>query len=142
MGYYHMHLTQQSKKLCSIILPWGKYCYNLLPMGYIKSSNIFQHALGTMFRDLDCVLVYINDIIVVRTGSFEEHMQKLAKVLTRLKRKNLQVNPKDKVDYLRFVITRDGIMPQTKKVQGIRDLARPKNAKRLQGLVGMVNFYK
>ena len=64
-----------------------------------------------------------------------KNTQQLAEVLTRLKRKNLQVNPlksfwaKDKVDYLRFVIIWDGIMPQAKKVQGIQDLARPKNVK-------------
>ena len=64
-----------------------------------------------MFRYLDFVLVYIDDIIVVRTGSFDKHMQQLAKLFTRLKRKNLQVNPlksfwaKDKVDHLIFFIT-------------------------------------
>ena len=137
MGYYHMHLTQQSKKLCTIILPWGKYCYNSLPMGYSGSSDIFQHELRTMFGDLGYVLVCINDIIVVGTGSFDKHTQQLKEVLTRSKRKNLQVNPlksfwaKDKVDYLGFVITQDSIMPQIKKVQGIRDLTRPKNVKQL-----------
>ena len=90
-----------------------------------------------MFGDLDFVLVYINDIIVVGTGSFNKHIHQLAKVLTRLNRKNLQVHPlksfwaKDKVDYLEFVITWDRIMSQAKKVQGIRNLARPKNVKQL-----------
>ena len=101
-----------------------------------------------MFGYLDFVLVYIDDIIVVRTGSFDKHMQQLAKVLTRLKRKNLQVNhlksfwAKDKVNYLGFFITWDKIMLQAKIFQGIHNLARPKNVKQLQGLVGMVNFYK
>ena len=109
---------------------------------------MFQHALGTMFADLDKVLVYMDNILVVGTGSFDDHMQQLMEVLTRLEKNNLQVNPlksfwaKDKVDYLGFVITRDGIMLQAKKIQGIRDLARPTNVKELQGLVRMIIFYK
>ena len=76
-----------------IILPWGTFCYNSLPMGYSGSSDVFQHALGMMFADLDNVLVYIDNIIVVGTGSFDNHMLQLVEVLTRLEKKNLQVNP-------------------------------------------------
>ena len=28
MGYYHIELSPNSKKLCTIVLPWGKYEYN------------------------------------------------------------------------------------------------------------------
>ena len=28
MGYYHIELSHNSKKLCTIVLPWGKYKYN------------------------------------------------------------------------------------------------------------------
>jgi hypothetical protein len=33
MGYYHMVLTPFSSRLCTIVLPWGKYEYCRLPMG-------------------------------------------------------------------------------------------------------------
>ena len=33
MGYYHIELSPFSKKLSTIVLPWGKYEYQKLPMG-------------------------------------------------------------------------------------------------------------
>jgi hypothetical protein len=33
MGYYHIPLDLEVQKLCTTILPWGKYQYKRLPMG-------------------------------------------------------------------------------------------------------------
>ena len=42
MGYYHIELTPFSKRLCTIVTPWGKYEYQHLPMGLCHSPDIFQ----------------------------------------------------------------------------------------------------
>ena len=42
MGYYHIELTEETKKLCTLVLPWGKYEYQKLPMGLCNSPDIFQ----------------------------------------------------------------------------------------------------
>ena len=42
MGYYHIKLSPQSKPLCTIVLHWGKYEYQQLPMGLCNSPDIFQ----------------------------------------------------------------------------------------------------
>ena len=42
MGYYHIELCPESKKLCTIVLPWGKFEYQKLPMGLCNSPDIFQ----------------------------------------------------------------------------------------------------
>ena len=42
MGYYHITLTPESKKLCTITLPWGKYEYQRLPMGLCNSQTYFK----------------------------------------------------------------------------------------------------
>ena len=40
LGYYHIELMPFSKQLCPIIMPWGKYEYQCLPMGLCNSPNI------------------------------------------------------------------------------------------------------
>ena len=42
MGYYHIELDPESSRLCTIVLPWGKYNYIKLPMGLCNSPDIFQ----------------------------------------------------------------------------------------------------
>ena len=42
MGYYHLLLTPNASRLCTVVLPWGKYEYLRLPMGLCNSPDIFQ----------------------------------------------------------------------------------------------------
>ena len=45
MGYYHIELTPNAKRLCTIVLPWGKYEYQRLPMGLCNSPDVFQKKM-------------------------------------------------------------------------------------------------
>ena len=55
MGYYHIELTPNSKRLCTIVLPWGKYEYNRLPMGLCNSPDIFQEKMNSLMNGLEYV---------------------------------------------------------------------------------------
>ena len=46
------------------------------------------------------------------------------------------------VEYLGFLVTRESICPQRRKIQGILNVAEPKTPKQLRGFVGMVNYYR
>jgi dihydroorotate dehydrogenase len=41
MGYYHIPSDLEVQKLCTTILPWGKYQNRRLPMGVKTSPDIF-----------------------------------------------------------------------------------------------------
>ena len=40
MGYYTVRLDPDSQKICSIILPWGKYSY-ATSNGYLRIARLF-----------------------------------------------------------------------------------------------------
>ena len=46
------------------------------------------------------------------------------------------------VEYLAYVVSREGLRLQASKVRSIINMARPKNIKELRGFVGLVNFYR
>ena len=77
--------------------------------------------MGELFVDMENVVVYIDDILIIGTGTFEEHLATVEEVLKRLNEKGMQVNAeksacaKPDVKYLGFLITRQGIRPQRKK---------------------------
>ena len=51
MGYYTIRLDPDAQKICTIILPWGKYSYLRLPMGVSGSPDFFQERMtGMMAR--------------------------------------------------------------------------------------------
>jgi hypothetical protein len=58
-----------------MILPWGKYCYKRLPMGIKNSPDIFQAVINDLLGDLDFVQVYLDDILITSSGSFQDHLK-------------------------------------------------------------------
>ncbi len=45
------------------------------------------------------------------------------------------------IEYLGYVITREGIKPQSNKVQAILAIQPPTNVKQLRHFLGMVQYY-
>ena len=80
MGYYHIKLSPTLKRLCTIVLPWGKYEYQWLPMGLCNSPNIFQEKMGILMQDLEYVWAYIDDLLILIKSSFTDHLKKLEEV--------------------------------------------------------------
>ena len=148
MGYYHIPLDEESAKLCTTILPWGKYQYLRLPMGIKNSPDIFQAIMADLLGDLDFARAYIDDILIVSNGSFQDHLDKIQQVLQRIQTAGFRANVRKcsfaeaELDYLGYWLTRQGIQPQPKKVEAIQRLLPPKNKRQLRHFLGMVNFYR
>jgi Reverse transcriptase (RNA-dependent DNA polymerase) len=148
MGYYRIELSPHSKRLCTIILPWGKYEYQCLPMGLCNSPDIFQEKMSTLMQDLEYVRAYIDDLLIITHGSFGEHIDKLKVVLGRLRDAGLKVNAKksffarEELEYLGYWITRKGIKPTLSKVKAIGAIEAPQTKKQLRRFIRMVNYYR
>jgi hypothetical protein len=65
MRFWKILLDKPLQHLCTIILPWGKYCYLHLPMGLACSSDIYQEKMSELFIDMIFIIVYQDDIIVL-----------------------------------------------------------------------------
>jgi hypothetical protein len=69
-------------------------------------------------------------------------------VLIRLHDAGLKVNAAKslfcahEIEYLSYILTRDGIKPQPKKVQVILTPNLPNNVKELRHFLGMVQYYR
>jgi hypothetical protein len=93
---------------------------------------------------LKFVQAYMDDWLIITRETLDEHLQKMETVLTRLHDAGLKVNAAKslfcahKIEYLGYILTREGIKPQPKKVQAILALNPPNNVKELRHLLGMV----
>ena len=148
MGYYHIQLTPNARRLCTIVMPWGKYEYLRLPMGVANSPDIFQEHMSELMAGLEFVRVYIDDILCITKGDYDDHLRKLEQVFMQIEKANLRVNAeksffaKDQVEYLGFLITRQGIRPLARKVDAIHNIQPPKTRKELRRFIGVVNYYR
>ena len=148
MGYYHIKLDSDASKLCTVVLPWGKYEYLRVPMGLCNSPDIFQENMGELMSGLEFAQAYIDDLLVLSNGDFTDHLEKVQEVLHHLQDAGLKVNitktrlVQEELEYLGYWITRDGIKPLNAKVEAINNIAPPTNKKQLRRFIGMVNYYR
>jgi len=148
MGYYHIRLDPASKQLCTIVLPFGKYEYQAIPMGLCNSPDIFQEKMSELMDGLAFVRTYIDDLLCLTKGTFSDHLEKVELVLQRLQKAGLKVNvtksffARSQLEYLGYWITHTGIKPVYDKVKAVLKIAEPKTRKELRSFIGMVNYYR
>ena len=149
-GFYTIPIDKESQKICTTILPWGKYSYKRLPMGICQAPFLFQSVLMELLADLEYVLVYIDDILIVQREdeSKEDHLAKIEVVLQRLQDAGFRANLRKsffmqtKIDYLGYQLTSEGLECQPKKIEAMERILPPRNVKELKRYIGMVNFYR
>jgi hypothetical protein len=118
-------LDSTASEMCTIIFPWVKYSYKRLPMGFGGSANIFQSQIMDLMASLEYLLAYMDNLLFITRGILDEHLQKMETVRTRLRDARLTNNLTKssfcvhEIEYLGYILTRDGIRPQPKKVQAI-----------------------
>ena len=78
----------------------------------------------------------------------EEHASRLEHVLQRFEGANLQVQPakcvfaKTQVQYLGYILSRDGITASPDKVKAFRQYPTPRSVKDIRSCLGLVSFYR
>ena len=101
-----------------------------------------------LMESLEYVWAYIDDLLHISRGSLEDHLEKLEEVLKWFHEVGLKVNAEKltfcalEIEYLRYILTRDGIKPQKSKVQAILAIEPPKGVKQLRHFLGMVQYYQ
>jgi transposase InsO family protein len=148
MAYYHFELDDHLTQLTTFILPFGLFCYRRLPMGLNISPDLFQEKMMKLFTQFPFVKVYMDDILIFSSGTYNDHLDKVAGVLQALKNKNLAINAEKsywavkEVDYLGFRLTPYGVLPQPRKVTAIIAMEAPRTRRQLRRFIGLVNYYR
>jgi hypothetical protein len=116
MGFYNITMDEEAQRICTLILPWGKYRLTRLAMGLVIAPDVFQARIHDIFHDLEKVFSYIDDLALSDGGLFDNHYKLVDEVLTRLGKAGLKSKMSKckffakEFDYLGHVITQEGIM--------------------------------
>jgi len=128
---------------------YGLFEFNVMPFGLTNAPSTFQDMMNHVLSDiLDVgVLAHMDDILVY--GKTEEKHDRLVKeVLGRLQENGLAVSPEKcvwkvpEVEFLGYIIGRNGIKMSEGKVRVVLSWETPKSLTEVQSFLGFANFYR
>jgi len=129
---------------------YGLFEFQVMPFGLMNTPSTFQDVMNHVLSDLlDMgVLAYMDDILVYAKTE-EEHGRLVNEVLGRLQRNGLAAGSPEKcvwkaqeVEFLGYVIGRDGIKMVKEKVEAVLEWKTPKSLMEVQSFLGFANFYR
>ena len=84
----------------------------------------------------------------VYSTSFEDHLEHLKNVLTKLSEAGRKLNPtkcdfaQQQEKYLGYLISEDRVAVDSSKVEAVTSYPQPTDVKELWGFLGLVNYYR
>ena len=148
-GYHQIALTDDSIEKTAFRTNLGQWEYLIMPFGLCNVPSTFQRLMNTIFeREINSfILVYLDDILIY-SCSIEEHWDHLRIALDRLRRAKLYGRLhkceflKDKVDYLGFEVSQDGIHASPEKVKAVLDWPRLQSVHDIRSFLGLASYYR
>ena len=107
--------------------------------------DFLSAAHGRMSGRAECEdLCDIFGRLIIFSNSFEQHLERLDIVLTRLQQCNskLSADNQERVKFLGHVVGRDGIETDPDKVEKIKNWPRPTNPDELRSFVAFCGYYR
>jgi hypothetical protein len=145
-AYEQCLLEEASQPYTAITTHMGTFVYRRTPYGLSCIPEKFQKLMEEVLRGVPGCVVFLDDICVTGTNDIE-HIKNLKTVLERLRDTGLTVKLskcsflQDSVNYLGFIINKDGLRPNSGKLEAISSAPRPENVSQLKSFLGMVNYY-
>ncbi|KAJ1171611.1 hypothetical protein NDU88_003471 [Pleurodeles waltl] len=149
-GAYHLVRVKEGDEWKTAFkTKFGLFEYTVMPFGLCNAPAAFQFFINEVLHEfLDvCVIVYIDDILIYSKNS-EEHTQHVRAVLSKLKENHLFAKLEkctfnvNKVDFLGYCPSPQGITMDVKKISAIADWPEPSSVKDIQKFLGFANFYR
>jgi transposase InsO family protein len=148
-GYHLVRIKEGDEWKTAFRTRYGLYEFLVMPFGLCNAPATFQDMVNHIFRDLldQGLVAYIDDLLIyARTR--EQHDQIAMEVLKRLRDNRLAVSvekcewAKEEVEFLGYIIGREGIKMSQEKVEGILEWKSPKSLVEVQQFLGFANFYR
>ena len=145
-AYLQLQLDNESKKYLTINTHKGHFQYNWFPFGVSYAPAIFERTMDSLFQVSNGVLAYLDDILVPGSST-EEHLVNLDKVLSKFSEAGLKLNKSKcifmapKVEYLGYIIDKNGLHSSNKKVEAIKEAHTPTCVTELRPFLCMLNYY-
>ncbi|GFW55987.1 retrovirus-related Pol polyprotein from transposon 412 [Trichonephila clavipes] len=133
-GYWQVEIHPEDREKTAFTSGQGLWQFKVMPFGLCNAPATFERLMETVLKGLtfEACLIYLDDVII-GGRTFEEHLQNIRKVLSKLSDANLKLNPskckffQKEVNYLGHIISAEGVRTDPEKVSAVKNWKRPEN---------------
>ncbi|GJT07903.1 RNA-directed DNA polymerase [Tanacetum coccineum] len=148
-GYHQIRIKPGDEWKTAFKTKDGLYEWLVMPFGLSNAPSTFMRLMTQVLRPFmgKFVVVYFDDILIY-SQTKEEHLGHLQKVMKALADNDLFVNLKkctfltNKLLFLGYIVSSDGIHVDETKVQAVRDWPSPKTLSEVRSFHGLATFYR
>jgi hypothetical protein len=148
-GYHQVRIQEQHIHRTAFRTRFGLYEFTVLPFGLTNAPPTFMRLMHSILGPyLDKFVVVFLDDICIFSSNAEDHLHHIDTVLKTLAAHNLKVKlskcsfGRQELEFLGHLISRQGVRPDPRKLQAVRDWPIPKDTTEVRQFLGFTNFYR
>ena len=148
-GYHQMLMDPDDSYKTAFRTPLGAFEFLVLPFGLANAPSAFVKMISQTFPPWKFKHIlgdYVDDLLIFSKNT-TQHVQDLRLILEKLREAKLYVKKSkcafavEEVEYLGFLVGKDGIRSDPSKVEAIVKMPAPKDASALRTFLGMMNYF-
>ncbi|KAK7106795.1 hypothetical protein V1264_018009 [Littorina saxatilis] len=146
-GYWQIPVREEDIPKTAFATPDGTYECLRMPFGMVNSGATLKRGMRKMLKGMKNVVYYWDDLLV-HTETFEEHLETLRELFSRLTKANLTVRPSkcilgtDNVDFIGHSLKEGQKGLLLENVTKILNAPRPETKKQVRSFLGLAGYYR
>jgi putative transposase len=149
-GFHQIPMNPNDKPKTAFGYPGvGHFQFRRMPFGLNNATSTFQRTMDVVLGKLlfDCAAVYVDDVVVY-SKDLQTHVADLEKVFKQLQLFGLRCNQKKcvfgakQLRYLGYIISKDGIKPDTEKSRALMEFPQPSTPKSVSSFLGLASYFR
>jgi transposase InsO family protein len=148
-AFWSIPITEEDIEKTAFTSKYGLWEFLSMPFGLTNAPPTQQRFIESVLTGLlwKSCFAYIDDILCY-SDTFQDHKRDLEEIFKRFIKHGIYLQPdkcsfcKTSFEILGMVATKDGIKPNPKKVQAIKDYPIPRSKKELESFLGIISWLR
>jgi hypothetical protein len=148
-GFWQIKMAPKDMGKTALVTKSGLFEWTIMPFGLKNATSTFTWTMTEVFKGLgDSFLKIFVDDLNVHSEEWQDHLQHLGAVLSRLREVNLKLNPSKccfaagSVVFLGHVVSKEGTRPNPSKVDAVRGFPAPTTVTNVRSFLGLTGYYR
>jgi len=150
-AFYHIPLSKEAQPLTAFYAHTHalRMCFTRAPQGLKNSPLYLKILLDKIFSDMTSdVLFYADDLLIATTGSLEDHIKIVHKVILKIKNAGLKVRPakvllaRRSLEFLGMVFEKNTLNIPKMRLEAFKNLPSPTTPKKLKSVICALAYYR